>query len=144
LPQEHRQIQSINSANRGHPRAAPPLLAGPGTRNWKGHHDVPPRKRNGKLTGRGSLDANASPAEQDAFRDDHRRGLLSLRVPLSATLVAKRQSIAQLSALAPGMILRLDTPCTAAIELRVAGKTIARGHCICQGQRLGLLLADRA
>jgi flagellar motor switch/type III secretory pathway protein FliN len=103
---------------------------------------VPPRKRKAKLTSRDTLDAVASPAEQTATTDDHRRGLLRLRVPLAATLVARRQSVAQLSTLAPGTILNLDRPCTAQFELQVAGKTIAQGRCVCQGQRLGLLLGD--
>ncbi len=105
---------------------------------------MPPRKRKGKPAGQGTFDAIALPAEQASTRDDHRRGLLSLRVPLAATLVAKRQSFAELSKLAPGTILPFDKPCTAELELQAAGKTIARGHCVCQGQRLGLLLDNRA
>lgn len=107
---------------------------------------MPPRKRKGKPAGQGALDPNALPAEQASTGDDHRRGLLSLRVPLAVTLVAKRQSVARLSTLTPGTILRFDKPCTAELELQAAGKTIARGHCVCQSQsqRLGILLVDRA
>ena len=89
------------------------------------------------------MTTTASPAEHGAATDDHRRGLLSVRVPLVAALVAKRQSVAQLSNLAPGTILRLDKPCTTPLALQVAGRTIAHGRCICQGQRLGLLLGER-
>lgn len=63
---------------------------------------------------------------------------------MAVALVAKRQSVARLSTLTPGTILRFDKPCTAELELQAAGKTIARGHCVCQSQRLGILLVDRA
>lgn len=104
---------------------------------------MPPRKRQGKLTARRSDDAQASPAQRAVLDDDHRRGLLQLRVPLAVTVVTQRQSIAQLSNLAPGTILRFDKPCSAPLELQVAGRTIARGQCVRQGDRLGLLLGER-
>ena len=105
---------------------------------------MPPRKRQGKLTVRPSDDAQASPAQfGERDNDDHRRGLLSLRVPLAVTVLTQRKSIARLSNLAPGTILCFDKPCSAPLELQVAGRTIARGECVCQGERLGLLLGER-
>jgi flagellar motor switch/type III secretory pathway protein FliN len=104
---------------------------------------VSPRKRKEMPTDRQAAEAQAAP-EQIRNLSGHRQKLLGLRVPLAVTLVSARRSVAELSNMAPGTILRFDTPCSAALELQVAGRTFAHGQCVRSGDRLGLLIGERS
>jgi flagellar motor switch/type III secretory pathway protein FliN len=70
------------------------------------------------------------------------QSLLQIPVPLSVTLVCKRQPLQRILELGPGSILPFDKPCTEPLTLEVAGQTIAQGEAVKVGDKFGLRLTS--
>jgi flagellar motor switch/type III secretory pathway protein FliN len=68
--------------------------------------------------------------------------LLQIQVPLSVTLVSKRQPLQRILELGPGSILPFDKSCTEPLTLEVAGESIAQGEVVKVGDKFGLRLTS--
>ena len=66
------------------------------------------------------------------------RSLLKVRVPVTVTLAAKKQSIGKIIELVPGSIIAFDKSCDEMLELEVSGHPIAEGECVKVGDKFGL------
>ncbi|HEX4142732.1 MAG TPA: FliM/FliN family flagellar motor C-terminal domain-containing protein [Pirellulales bacterium] len=66
------------------------------------------------------------------------RSLLKVRVPVTVTLAAKKQSIGKIIELVPGSIIAFDKACDEMLELEVSGHPIAEGECVKVGDKFGL------
>jgi flagellar motor switch protein FliN/FliY len=95
---------------------------------------APAHQRSQHEAPRGALEADTAA--------NYRRKLLGVKVPLSVTLVAGKQAVGRVLAIAPGAILRFDKPCTASLDLEAGGRRIAQGTCVQFGNRLGLLVTS--
>ena len=70
------------------------------------------------------------------------QSLLQIQVPLSVTLVSKRQPLMRILELGPGSIVPFDKPCTEPLTLEVAGESIAQGEVVKVGDKFGLRLTS--
>jgi flagellar motor switch/type III secretory pathway protein FliN len=70
------------------------------------------------------------------------QSLLQIPVPVSVTLVSKRQPMQRILELGPGSILPFDKACTAPLTLEVAGHGIAEGEAVKVGDKFGLRLTS--
>jgi flagellar motor switch protein FliN/FliY len=70
------------------------------------------------------------------------QSLLQIQVPLSVTLVSKRQPLQRILELGPGSIVPFDKPCTEPLTLEVAGESIAQGEVVKVGDKFGLRLTS--
>ena len=66
------------------------------------------------------------------------RSLLKVRVPVTVTLAAKKQSIGKIIELVPGSIIAFEKSCDEMLELEVSGHPIAEGECVKVGDKFGL------
>jgi flagellar motor switch protein FliN/FliY len=70
------------------------------------------------------------------------QSLLQIQVPVSVTLVSKRQPLQRILELGPGSILPFDKLCTEELSLDVAGQSIAEGEAVKVGDKFGLRLTS--
>jgi flagellar motor switch protein FliN/FliY len=66
------------------------------------------------------------------------RNLLTVKVPVSVTLAAKKQPLKQILELAPGSMIQFNKSCDEMLELYVGDQCIARGIAIKVGEKFGL------
>jgi flagellar motor switch protein FliN len=66
------------------------------------------------------------------------QNLLYVRVPVSVTLAQKKQSIKQITELAPGSLIQFDKSCEEALDLCVGDHRIAQGLAVKVGEKFGL------
>jgi flagellar motor switch/type III secretory pathway protein FliN len=66
------------------------------------------------------------------------RSLLKIRVPISVTLAAKKQPVAQILEIGPGSILQFEKSCEDMLDLNVSNLPIARGEAVKVGDKFGL------
>jgi flagellar motor switch/type III secretory pathway protein FliN len=66
------------------------------------------------------------------------RSLLKIRVPISVTLAAKKQPVAQILEIGPGSILQFEKSCEDMLDLNVSNLPIARGEAVKVGDYFGL------
>ncbi|HZZ71876.1 MAG TPA: FliM/FliN family flagellar motor C-terminal domain-containing protein [Pirellulales bacterium] len=64
--------------------------------------------------------------------------LLKIKVPVMVTLAAKKQTLGQITELAPGSIVAFDKPCEELLLLEAAGHKIALGEAVKVGDKFGL------
>lgn len=96
------------------------------------------------VSGHGPVAAAQPAADRRSTRisSDHlpsyTRSLLRVRVPLSVTLAAKRQSVRQILELGIGSIIQFDKPCDDPLDLEINGHRIAQGEAVKVGDKFGL------
>ena len=66
------------------------------------------------------------------------RSLLKIKVPVMVTLAAKKQTLAQITELAPGSIIAFDKPCEELLVMEAAGHKVALGEAVKVGDKFGL------
>jgi flagellar motor switch protein FliN len=76
---------------------------------------------------------NAAPA--------YSQSLLRIKVPVTVTLAAKRESLEHILQLGKGSILQFEKPCDHPLDLEVNGRRLAVGKAVQIGPHLGLQVA---
>ena len=81
---------------------------------------------------------SATSANTGRTLPSYTRSLLKIKVPVMVTLAAKKQTLAQITELAPGSIIAFDKPCEELLVMEAAGHKVALGEAVKVGDKFGL------
>lgn len=73
--------------------------------------------------------------------DEYTRNVLSIRTPVSVTVVRKSVPVSEILNLVPGAILRFDKRCSDPLVLEADDKPIAEAKAVTVGDRMGVRIA---
>jgi flagellar motor switch protein FliN len=81
--------------------------------------------------------ARAKPSRQRSL-PNYTKSLLKIQVPVVVTLAEKKQPLAQILEMGPGMIIQFEKSCEETLQLEVGEYKIAAGEAIKVGDKFGL------
>ena len=81
------------------------------------------------------------PASLEAL-PPYSKSLLKIRVPVIATLAAKKQPVSDVLQLGPGVIIQFTKPCEEMLDLEVNNRVVAVGEAVKVGDKFGLRITS--
>jgi len=100
--------------------------------------EQPPPSPKQTATLPGGEDQDAALARLPAYA----RSLLQIKIPVTVTLAATRQSIHEITELTAGSIIKFEKSCDELLDLEVGGQCIAQGECVKVGDKFGLRITS--
>jgi len=83
-------------------------------------------------------DASAEASAAPPYRDR----LLSIKTPVTVTLVQRKETLRNILSLVPGSMLTFETHCDQPLTLSVGGHPVATGETVKIGDKFGIRIRD--